>query len=643
MEKDRREESGKVKKPIVVDKAVRIKTGDETKNSAQSHGERSHDPTRSQNIKHSSGSSVISIASTVEHKYPRRSRSNRSVPSRSQAESRARTVARRRRKKKMKIAFLLILAGALIGVGVWASISLRKDGKDSNFNTNISIDLNSGKDSDKTNNDEASTSNTPFEYNGDAPNFNYTEGSESFEVIPGVNSGGPKDNPFDSTTDVSSNIVSGTSTGISGNQITSSLSSPSVSSSSLSPAATPTPYYNDDYYYYFDGNVTNAPTQCWSWRVSGNKIIGEKPEEQTGSSVSLSFTGRELAVGGMDLVRTFSSESTGSLWEMTQEANADYKDVVVAISGNGLRLLIGSPLTDNNVHPEGIAGDGEVRAFQYSTTIKWFPMGQVLYGNEFDKMFGNALDINYVGSRIVVGSASSVRVYQLTQEVTGNGLAARWDNIRHIIKIIPDNIFGSVVAISAMGNRIAVGEPANDFDERGAVSVFDLEPYKLSLKLEGNRYEDRFGKSVALSADGNRMVVGAYWGDYVQAYEYVPHEESWSLMGFRIYGDDSDSFGRVVDMSNDGLRIAVGAPNDSTGGESRGTTRVYQYIDGDWEQLGQDIYGENAYDYAGWSVSLSGDGRKVAVGADFHSNPKGGYKCGQVRVFEFYCIATGNL
>ena len=251
-------------------------------------------------------------------------------------------------------------------------------------------------------------------------------------------------------------------------------------------------------------------------------------------------------------------------------------------------------------------------------------------------MFGSAIDVTYTGSKIIVGSAASVRVYELKQEMDTGGLSARWEIVRHIIKILPDVTYGAVVAISPSGNRIAIGEPDSDDDYQGAVTIFNLDPYEVVIVLEGTRYEDKFGKSIALSADGNRVVVGAHWGDYVQAYEYLPQFDAWSLMGYKIYGDeDSDSFGLQVDMSHDGRRIAISAPSDSTGGELAGLTQIYDYIDQDWVQVGENIYGKDEFNYAGWSMSLSGDGKTVAVGSDW--NADGGYKSGHVRIFEFGC------
>ena len=50
-------------------------------------------------------------------------------------------------------------------------------------------------------------------------------------------------------------------------------------------------------------------------------------------------------------------------------------------------------------------------------------------------------------------------------------------------------------------------------------------------------------------------------------------------------------------------------------------------------QLGQDINGEAAYDYSGWSVAMSSDGMTVAIGAPYN-NGNGDYN-GHVRVYQY--------
>ena len=53
-------------------------------------------------------------------------------------------------------------------------------------------------------------------------------------------------------------------------------------------------------------------------------------------------------------------------------------------------------------------------------------------------------------------------------------------------------------------------------------------------------------------------------------------------------------------------------------------------IKSNWKQLGRSITGEAASDQSGWSVALSGDGKKVVIGSVANDN---GIDSGHVRVF----------
>ena len=83
--------------------------------------------------------------------------------------------------------------------------------------------------------------------------------------------------------------------------------------------------------------------------------------------------------------------------------------------------------------------------------------------------------------------------------------------------------------------------------------------------------------------------------------------------------------------------MAIGAPGNDEKGASSGHVRVYKYegvgYNGTWTKLGPDIDGEAAGDNSGYSVSLSSDGNRVAIGA-IH-NDGNGDSSGHVRVFHF--------
>ncbi|MDB4018889.1 hypothetical protein N9453_03430, partial [Aquiluna sp.] len=87
-------------------------------------------------------------------------------------------------------------------------------------------------------------------------------------------------------------------------------------------------------------------------------------------------------------------------------------------------------------------------------------------------------------------------------------------------------------------------------------------------------------------------------------------------LGIDIDGEAAgDNSGHSVSLSSDGTRLAIGDRfNDANGGDS-GRVRIYGWDGSDWVQLGSDIDGEAADDSSGYSVSLSSDGNRVAVGA----------------------------
>ena len=90
-----------------------------------------------------------------------------------------------------------------------------------------------------------------------------------------------------------------------------------------------------------------------------------------------------------------------------------------------------------------------------------------------------------------------------------------------------------------------------------------------------------------------------------------------------------DLSGTSVSLSYDGKIVAVGAPSDIS------STRVYQYdeVSSVWNQLGADIDGEATGDLSGTSVAISKDGSKIVIGAE--KNNDSGAFAGHARVYAF--------
>ena len=189
-------------------------------------------------------------------------------------------------------------------------------------------------------------------------------------------------------------------------------------------------------------------------------------------------------------------------------------------------------------------------------------------------------------------------------------------------------------------------QPVTDF----AGTVSDVISFKawdrnstwqqLGLNIDGEATGDYSGGSISLSADGQTLAIGAEWnnngnGDYsghTRIYRWTG--SAWNQLGFDIDGEAAgDRAGSSVSLSGDGQILAIGAEYNNGSGENSGHTRVYQWTDSAWSQLGEDIDGEAEGDKAGSSVSLSGDGQTLAVGA--HANDGNGSDSGHTRIYRW--------
>jgi 6-phosphogluconolactonase (cycloisomerase 2 family) len=276
----------------------------------------------------------------------------------------------------------------------------------------------------------------------------------------------------------------------------------------------------------------------------------------------------------------------------------------------------------------------------------WNQIGQDIIGEANGDEFGYSVSISEDGETIAVGtfnSASYIRIYLLEDDGTS------WGQIgEDIVGEADYDYFGYSVSLSADGSTLAIGAPNNDDngDDSGQVMVYRINSEESSWErlvqksILGDNAGDRFGTSVNLSPDGNTLAIGSpgYWEEedrpgYVRVFslESSLNTDSWNQIGQDITGEaNGDEFGFSVSLSGDGKTLAVGARRADF---HSGHVKVYQMDDSvsGWMQLGDDIDGEAAYDNSGWSVSLSADGNTVAISSPINND--NGDASGHVRVF----------
>jgi hypothetical protein len=240
-----------------------------------------------------------------------------------------------------------------------------------------------------------------------------------------------------------------------------------------------------------------------------------------------------------------------------------------------------------------------------------------------------------------------------------------------------DGHTGHGIAISGDGNTIVVGAQHESSNARGVNgnqnddSAYDAgAAYVLVrngatwtqqayLKASNTGSSDRFGNTVAISADGNTIAIAAYWessaakgingnqGDdsIPQAgavYVFTRAGTTWtqqayikaSNTGTAGVGDvpgDGDQFGFSLALSDDGNTLAVGATSEDSNANgingnqaddsasSAGAVYVFARTGGTWSQQAY-IKSDSppmatGGDQFGYSVALNGDGNTLAVGA----------------------------
>jgi hypothetical protein len=114
------------------------------------------------------------------------------------------------------------------------------------------------------------------------------------------------------------------------------------------------------------------------------------------------------------------------------------------------------------------------------------------------------------------------------------------------------------------------------------------------------------------------------------------HLIPWQKIGNDIDGEAWGDFsGSSVSLSADGNIVAIGAYGNDDNGGSSGHVRIFQWTESTsaWTQVGADIDGEERGDKSGSSVSLSSDGKTVAIGSEH--NDGNGDRSGHVRIFRW--------
>lgn len=388
----------------------------------------------------------------------------------------------------------------------------------------------------------------------------------------------------------------------------------------------------------------------------GVGINGNDANVFFGYSVALSGNGNRMFVGAREpnaigYGRVY--EWNGNFWVplgglINGEETADQCGISVDISENGNRIAIGSALHDVNG-----TDSGKARIFQWNGFNNWVQMGDDIVGEAESDQCGSSVSFSQNGNKVAVGSpgndengldAGYVRVF----EWTGNN----WTQIgNNIVGEAVHDLCGLSAAFSENGNKLAIGSPTpNGPPKPGSVRVFEwdgMDWVQVGNKLVGSTNDD-FGWDVSIASDGLTLAIGApnnydngFVSGQVQVYKLI--NNSWTQLGSNINGEAaSDDFGYSLSLSADGSKLVAGAWRNDGNGNRAGHSRIFQWNSNAWSQIGIDIDGDNAEDWSGRDVAISDDGLRIAIGAPGDDN-NGNLQAGQVKAYSIASLLPVEL
>ena len=387
------------------------------------------------------------------------------------------------------------------------------------------------------------------------------------------------------------------------------------------------------------------------------------------------FAQPEWADGGFELAdqstrlygESVATNNDGSLVVIADNANAYVYDIsedtTIGLVQKGSPVSI-TPNQNVSISDDGnilvltdtshSSNRGKVKVYSYISG-NWL-LESTLTGTSANDYFGYSVVINESGDRIAVGATQNNDFWLNEQTYSKSGyvsifekVGSSWIKTADFTGSSPKDKFGTSVDFNSAGDVLAIGAHRNDGQagtsgQTGQVKIFTFNSEnstwtQLGNTLYGSSPDQYFGTSVALDGIGNTLAVGAPKASgnvgicgFVTVFEYDQNNDSWIALSDPIQGDAFyDLSGEAVDLSDDGLRVAIAAQwNDgpftfwnhmnppfgtgTTNGKNAGQIRVFDYVDGSWIKNGSDIDGEGHDDYIGNSIALSGDGSRLFIG-----------------------------
>lgn len=270
----------------------------------------------------------------------------------------------------------------------------------------------------------------------------------------------------------------------------------------------------------------------------------------------------------------------------------------------------------------------QIRVFELNGTNHWTQLGSPI---PCSRAF-NTRHVALSGNFLVVGDVAAnnydgeVRGYEWTES------SRSWQLLGSSISGSSGERAGLVVSASRTRTALDDGTPSSPFIKIAILSnsrirAFTWTPSSNTWIQWGSDLPSPpssiyAGSFNAMATDDSFWYIVVSDGYRIHRYGYVlciGCTSGWSLLNTETHGLQwsggacYDAYESLA-MSSNGQRVAVGNPCADSAGVNAGTVQVYDFATSSSSQVGSDIYGNSANTKLGYTLAMSRDGTRIALG-----------------------------
>jgi len=345
-------------------------------------------------------------------------------------------------------------------------------------------------------------------------------------------------------------------------------------------------------------------------------VIGSIQEDQYGLSSAVSKDGSTIAFGTKSRLYIYTN-SNNINWTVIGNIQIDSAVQSIAISNDGQMIVIGLP--EYKKSGSGIIPNiGAVRVYEYNDT-SYVKIAEKT-GSQENEGMGACVKISDDGKIIAYSSNTNfLKVFSFQNNNFMDQIGSDIPISNNNFDMTPD---GTKLALLEDDKVSVLGRNGNDWN------------------IIGTKIDNK-ATSLSLSNDGKRLAISNSIYESFIVYNFT---DDWNDYCFGQSNIDTDNFGKSLALSGDGNLLLVGDPQAINKGN--GFVSLYDVSYENLEDPREPIYKKSGpidNSQYGYSCSISNDGRVIAIGAKNFSNNNGSVGQGVINMLSYQYLSPQEI